>query len=167
MPFAPFHRRSAVAAAITSIAASALAPAAGWAQQPQPQRAAVGERPVRPLPASAAAANDRVRTASLPARGLFIGDQLSASARARLTELLVEAIGLRVEVALLVPTGPWLIDGGGDSDRDLTQARLNAIRRFLAERGVNPKHLYVESRIDAKVKEPRLDVQLVGSPDNE
>lgn len=128
--------------------------------------AAPGDQPVKPLPPSTEVANDkeRVRTASLPARGLFVGDQLSESARARLTELIVEASDLRVEVALVVPTGPWQIDGSGQGERDLTPARLQAVRRFLTQRGVDPKRIFVESRVDAKIKEPQLTVQMAGQP---
>jgi len=38
------------------------------------------------------------------------------------------------------------------------------VRRFLAQRGVDPKHIFVESRVDEKLAEPRLDIQLVGTP---
>ncbi len=126
--------------------------------------AAPGDQAVKPLPPSAQIADDkaRVRTTSLPARGLFVGDQLSESARARLTELIVEARDLRVEVALVVPTGPWQIDGSGQGERDLTPARLQAVRRFLTQRGVDPKRIFVESRVDARIKEPQLTVQLAG-----
>jgi OOP family OmpA-OmpF porin len=104
------------------------------------------------------------RTASLPAKGLFKGDQLSDAAKARLTDLIIDALGLDVEVALLVPTGPWNIDGGGHTDRDLNEARLAALRKFLTDRGIEPKRIFVESRVDAKLTEPRLDVQLIGRP---
>jgi OOP family OmpA-OmpF porin len=67
-------------------------------------------------------------------------------------------------VALIVPTGPWNLDGGGSDERNLTPARLEAVKRFLTQRGVAPHRIYVESRIDAKLKEPRLDVQIVGRP---
>ena len=131
-----------------------------------PLAAAPGDQPVKPLPPAATQVPDaaKPRSASLPARGLFVGDQLSEATKARLTELIIEALGLRVEVALLVPTGPWQIDGGTHADNDLTAARLAALRRFLSDRGVDPKRIFVESRIDAKIKEPRLDVQLVGLP---
>ena len=104
------------------------------------------------------------RTASLPAKGLFKGAELSDAARARLTDLVIDALGLDVEVALIVPTGPWQIDGSGKDERDLTEARLAAVRKFLTDRGVEAKRIFVESRIDAKLKEPRLDVQLLGRP---
>jgi OOP family OmpA-OmpF porin len=145
----------------TLAAALALGPLAAG-----PLAAAPGDQPVKPLPPAATQSPDtaKPRSASLPARGLFVGDQLSDATKARLTELILEALGMRVEVALLVPTGPWQIDGASQADNDLTAARLAALRRFLSERGVDPKRIFVESRIDAKVKEPRLDVQLVGQP---
>lgn len=131
-----------------------------------PLAAAPGDQPVKPLPSSAQVADDkeRVRSTSLPARGLFVGDKLSEAARARLGELALQADGMNVEVALVVPTGPWQIDGSGANERDLTPARLQSVRRYLADRGVDPKRIFVESRIDDKVKEPQLTVQLVGRP---
>ena len=44
-----------------------------------PLAAAPGDQPVKPLPPSAQVADDkeRVRSTSLPARGLFVGDKLS------------------------------------------------------------------------------------------
>ena len=107
-------------------------------------------------------AQPQTQTTSMPARGLFEGDRLSAAARQKLADLIVNAIGLQVEVALLVPTGPWNLDGSGKDERDLTPARLEAVKRFLAERGVDPKKIYVESRVHEKITEPRLDVQIVG-----
>jgi OOP family OmpA-OmpF porin len=109
----------------------------------------------------------RNRTVSMPAQGLFQGDGLSERAKSRLVDVIVQAAGLDVEVALLIPTGPWQIDGSGAGERDLTPARLQSIRKFLTERGIDPKRIFVESRIDAKLTEPRLDVQLVGRPANE
>src|SRR5574337_252157 len=106
----------------------------------------------------------RTRAASLPAKGLFVGDQLSETAKTLLAELVLQALGMSVEVVLIVPTGPWEIDGGTQADNALTTARLNAVKRFLVERGVPARHLYVESRIDQKVREPRLDVQFYGRP---
>ncbi len=133
-----------------------------------PVLAAPGDTPVTPLPAAQLGDNKaKTRTASIPAKGLFVGDQLSDSTKARLTELILEALGLDVQVALLVPTGPWQIDGAGHTDRDLNEARLKSLRKFLVDRGVNPKHIFVESRIDAKLSEPRLDVQLVGQPNDD
>ena len=117
-----------------------------------------------PPAASASESQTKTRTASLPAKGLFVGDQLSESTKAKLTDLILEALGLQVEVALVVPRGPWQIDGASHTDRDLTEARLNAVRQFLTQRGVDPKHIFVESRVDERLTEPRLDVQLVGTP---
>ncbi len=135
-------------------AAAATPPAAEQAVQPLP-------------PGSLKNDKDRTRTTSLPARGLFIGDQLSPQARDKLNELVIEAAVLDVQVALLVPTGPWQIDGSGSGERELTPARLEAVRRFLAARGVDPKRIFVESRVEEKLAEPRLDVQLVGQPAND
>ncbi len=130
-----------------------------------PLFAAPGDQPVPPLsPGSLKNDKDSVRSTSLPASGLFVGDQLSATAKAKLSELIIDALGLQVEVALVVPEGPWTIDGSGKNERDLTPARLASVRRFLAERGVDPKRVFVESHIDARVKEPRLEVQMVGQP---
>jgi OOP family OmpA-OmpF porin len=130
-----------------------------------PSWAAPGDKPVAPLAAGTAAdGKSRSRSASLPAKGLFVRDQLSDSTKAKLTELILGTIGMRIEVALLVPTGNWRIDGAGKSDRDLTAARLQSLRRFLTDRGVDPKKIFVESRVDPKIKTPRLDVQLVASP---
>jgi len=130
--------------------------------------AAPGDRPAAPLP-QAQKGDDKAksRLTSLPAKGLFKGDQLTDAARSRLVDLIIESRGLDVEVALLVPTGPWQIDGSGANERDLTPARLAAVRKFLSERGIDPKRIFVESRIDDKIKEPRLDVQLMGRPAND
>lgn len=133
-----------------------------------PLGAAPGDKPVAPLPAGKNADDaSRVRKASIPAKGLFIGDKLSESTQARLTELILDSIGMRIEMALLVPTGNWKIDGAGKGDNELNTARLNALRRFLTDRGVDPKKIYVESRVDPKIKTPRLDVQLLVAPSNE
>ena len=130
-----------------------------------PLWAATGDKPVAPLPAGKAAEDkSRQRNASIPAKGLFVGDQLSESTKAKLTQLILDSIGMRIEMALLVPTGPWKIDGAGKTDRDLNAARLQSLRRFLTDRGVDPKKIFVESRTDPKIKTPRLDVQLVVSP---
>lgn len=130
---------------------------------PAALQAAPGDQPVPPVaPAKLGTDKARTRTTSLPAKGLFVGDQLSDSAKQKLTELIIDALGLRVEVALVVPVGPWVVDGATHTDRDLTAARLNAVRRFLTERGIQPHRIFVESQTDAKVKEPRLDVQLAG-----
>jgi len=102
------------------------------------------------------------RTTSLAARGLFVGDELSPLARQKLTELIVEALGLNIQVALVVPTGPWRLDDSASDERHLTPARLASVKRYLSERGVDPKKIFVESRIDDSVGEPRLDVQIGG-----
>jgi OOP family OmpA-OmpF porin len=146
-------------AALTLAAALVAAAAAPVAAQP-------AARPATP-PAAAGANAPQTKTMSIPARGLFEGDKLSALARAKLAELVVNAIGLQVDVALLVPTGPWRIDGSGADERDLTPARLAAVKAFLHQRGVDPKHIYVESRVDEKIAEPRLDVQIIGRPAND
>jgi OOP family OmpA-OmpF porin len=127
-------------------------------------QAAPGDQPVKPLPPAASAAKSAVveRAASLPAKGLFQGEQLSELGKRQLTELILNALGLRIEVALVVPTGPWQLDGTGNDERDMTPERLNAVKRFLSERGIDPQKIYVESRIDSAVKEPRLDLQLLG-----
>ena len=130
-----------------------------------PLWAAPGDKPVTPLPAGKAAEDkSRQRNASIPAKGLFVGNQLSESTKAKLTELILDSIGMRIELALLVPTGPWKIDGAGKTDRDLNAARLQSLRRFLTDRGVDPKKIFVESRVDPKIKTPRLDVQLIVTP---
>ncbi len=133
-----------------------------------PALAAPGDQPVTPVPASKTGDDKaRTRTASLPAKGLFKGDQLSDAAKSRLVDLIIEARGLDVQVALVVPTGPWHVDVGGEGERDLTPARLAAVRKFLGDRGIDPKRIFVESRIDAKVTEPRLDIQLAGQVAND
>jgi OmpA-OmpF porin, OOP family len=133
-------------------------------------QAAPGDQRVTPLPPAASGAATATakkspvveRAASLPAAGLFEGDKLSAKGKSQLTELILNALGLRIEVALVVPTGPWRLDGSGADERDLSPARLNAVKRFMADRGVDPDKIYVESRIDNTAREPRLDVQLLG-----
>ena len=130
-----------------------------------PAWAAPGDKPVAPLPPGKL--NDdksRMRKASLPAKGLFVGDKLSESTKSRLTELIMGSIGMRIELALLVPTGNWKIDGAGKGDQDLNAARLQALRRYLTDRGVDPKKIFVESRVDPRIKTPRLDVELVVAP---
>jgi OmpA-OmpF porin, OOP family len=153
----------------TLLSSSALAVALGLAlMAASPATAAPGDQPVTPLP-QAQKSDDKVRTrlTSLPARGLFQGEQLTDAAKSKLVDLIIEARGLNVEVALLIPTGPWQIDGSGANERDLTPARLAALRKFLSDRGIDQKRIFVESRIDEKLKEPRLDVQLVGQPAND
>lgn len=153
--------RTAHASLPAALLAAALFLAAG------PLAAAPGDKPVVPLPKPLVDDKENTRTVSLPARGLFKGDQLTDSARSQLTELILNALGLQVEVALLVPVGPWQIDGSGQGERDLTPARLQALRKYLTDRGVDPQRIFVESRIDPKLTEPRLDVQLVGRPAND
>lgn len=154
-----------IAVLIAVVMAAVLAAPSAWAQgAPRP---APGDQPVVPLPTPLVDQKDKSRTVSLPAKGLFKGDQLTDSAKAQLTDLIINALGLQVEVALLIPVGPWNIDGTGHmGERDLTPARLQALRKYLSDRGVDPKRIFVESRVDPKLKEPRLDVQLVGQPDN-
>ena len=152
------HNRPLLVLMRAGLAAAVLAGAS-------PLWAATGDKPVTPLPAGKAVdEKSRQRNASIPAKGLFVGNQLSESTKAKLTELILDSIGMRIELALLVPTGPWKIDGAGKTDRDLNAARLQSLRRFLTDRGVDPKKIFVESRIDPKIKTPRLDVQLVVSP---
>jgi OOP family OmpA-OmpF porin len=155
-------RRLALVAALVGASLAAFSAAALAQASPGTPRPAAGATPVPATPMPKADDKERVKTASLPARGLFVGDQLSESAKARLTDLIIESIGMDVQVALIVPTGPWVIDGGGHGDRDLTEKRLGAVRQFLQQRGVDPKRTFVESRIDQKIKEPRLDIQLLG-----
>ncbi len=143
---------------VPALAAAALL-AAG------PVIAAPGDQPVPP--AKVGQEKAKPRTASLPAKGLFKGDQLTDAAKSKLTDLIIDALGLRVEIALIVPTGPWQIDDSGTGERDLTPARLEAVRKFLTDRGIDAKRIFVESRTDAKIKEPRLDVQLLGQPAND
>jgi len=149
-----------------SLLALALMSASAWAQTaPRP---APGDQPVVPVPTPLVEQKDKSRTVSLPAKGLFKGDQLTDSAKAQLTDLIINALGLQVEVALLIPVGPWNIDGTGHaSERDMTPARLQALRKYLSDRGIDQKRIFVESRVDPKLKEPRLDVQLLGQPSND
>lgn len=137
-------------------------PAAKPAATPVPKVAAE-----KPGPDKSGPDKKVTRSTSIPATGLFVGDQLSASTKSKLTELILDSIGQRIEMALLVPTGPWKIDGAGKGDTNLTSARLQSLRRFLTDRGVDPKKIFVESRTDAKIKTPRLDVQLITSPAND
>jgi OmpA-OmpF porin, OOP family len=143
----------------TGLAAGGAAPA--WAQQ--------GATPVPPLTPAQQRGSAQVttRSASIPAQGLFQGDQLSESTKRRLTDLIMDTIGERIELALLVPIGPWQIDGAGQGDTALNDARLRSLRRFLTDRGVDPNRIFVESRVDASVKSPRLDVQLMTTPAND
>lgn len=157
LPALPVRRGAAAAALLLTavLAAQAQAPARG-------------DLPVPPLPPQGPVKTDTVtRQASLPARGLFDGDKLTKEAEERLTLLIIDAVGRQVEVALLMPTGPWRTDGSGRDERDLTPARIEAVRAFLALRGLDPKRIFVESRIDEKLREPRLDVQIIDRPAND
>lgn len=109
-----------------------------------------------------AAAPYELRSASLPAQRLFVGEQLTMAARQKLTELIIDAAGLQIEVVLIAPVGPWRLDNRSTDERALTPARLDAVKRFLTERGMDPRHIFVESRIDQSTREPRLDVQVGG-----
>lgn len=154
------------AAVVGAVLAGLMAAAQAQGTAPAGTAPARGDQPVRPLPPQQAPAKTELvtRSASLPARGLFDGDKLTPQARERLTELVIDAIGRHVEVALLMPTGPWRTDGSGRDERDLTPARIEAVRAFLALRGLDPKRIFVESRIDDKLREPRLDVQIIDRP---
>jgi OOP family OmpA-OmpF porin len=131
-----------------------------------PMAAAPASAPkARPARAVDTAANRLVaRSAVLSAQGLFVGEALSKAAKMHLDALIDDAADLDLEVALLVPSGPWNVGGKVVDDRALTPARLAALRAHLVERGVNPKHIYIESRIDRSVTEPRLVLELVGKP---
>jgi OOP family OmpA-OmpF porin len=126
--------------------------------------AAAAAPPIVAQAAAPAASPLEQRSASLPAKGLFVGDQLSPLAKQKLTEFIADIAGQQIEVVLVVPRGPWQIDGSGSDERALTPARLESVKRFLRERGVDSKRVFVESRIDEKIKEPRLDVQSVTRP---
>lgn len=118
-----------------------------------------------PAPATSTSASRLViRSHSLPAQGLFEGDRLSDTARARLDGLLAQASDLDVEVVLLVPAGPWRLDGQPGDERSLTPTRLAALRQHLVQRGLPAKRIYVESRIEPSATAPRLVIELVGRP---
>ena len=104
------------------------------------------------------------RTTSMPAKGLFIGDQLSPLGQQRLTDFIVDIVGQQIEVVLVIPRGPWKIDDTIKDEYSLTPARLASVKKYLRDRGVDPGRIFVESRIDDKIKEPRLDVQSVTRP---
>lgn len=104
------------------------------------------------------------RTTSMPAKGLFIGDQLSPLGQQRLTDFIVDIVGQQIEVVLVIPRGPWKIDDTIKDEYSLTPARLASVKKYLRDRGVDPGRIFVESRIDEKIKEPRLDVQSVTRP---
>ncbi|MDO8377138.1 MAG: hypothetical protein Q7S91_08080 [Aquabacterium sp.] len=130
--------------------------------------AAVAQTPragaaVAPAP-EASASRLVIRSHTLPAHGLFEGDRLSDAARARLDAVLEQASDLDVDVALLVPAGPWRLDGQPGDERSLTPARLAALRQHLVQRGVPARRIYVESRIEPSATAPRLVIELVGRP---
>lgn len=137
--------------------ALSLGPAAAQTPRAAPAAAA-------PATAAASAARLVIRSNTLPAHGLFEGDRLSDAARARLDAILAEASDLDVEVALLVPAGPWRLDGQPGDERSLTPARLAALRQHLVQRGLSARRIYVESRIEPSATAPRLVVELVGRP---
>lgn len=154
----PLPRLPALATrALMLAAALGVAPSTALAQAAQAPAA-----PPLPQAAPAGAPRFETRTTSLPAKGLFQGNELTPAARKQLAELVLEALGLDIDVALVVPVGPWQLDGSGADERHLTPPRLEAVKRFLQERGIDPRRTYVESRIDEKIAEPRLDVQIGG-----
>ncbi|MCU0969156.1 MAG: hypothetical protein MUF03_10115 [Rubrivivax sp.] len=153
-PAPAFNRRLVLRRAPALAVALACAMLAPW------HALAAGGSPA----ARAEAPKVTVRSASLPARGLFDGDRLTAAAMARLDALAAEAGDLDVEVVFVAPTGPWRLDGLGSDERQLTPARLQAVRDHLARRGVDARRIYVEDRVDPKAAEPRLDVEFVGRP---
>lgn len=102
-------------------------------------------------------------TASLPVTGMFSGDQLSEHTKARLGDLIQAMQGSPIEVAVMVPAGPWITgQGGHGGERDLNAARLAALRAFMAERGVEAGRVFMESSLHEPLQAPRLDVQFVG-----
>ena len=150
----PRHRPIATWLALALLTGSAgLAAPAAWAQASTAASTARSPAPKLAL-----------RSETLPSRGLFDGDQLSAYARQRLDELIRDAADTDVEVALVAPSGPWKTDSGEAGERSLTPARLQSVRDHLARRGVDPKRIYVENRIDPKAREARLTVELMGRP---
>jgi OOP family OmpA-OmpF porin len=118
--------------------------------------------PVTAAQADTPAAKSVIRSAALPAEGLFVGDRLSPAAQERLAALAASAGDLDVEVAFVSPSGAWKTEG--DGERSLTPARLQAVRDFLSTQGVDGRRIYVESRIDPKARAAQLQVELVGRP---
>ncbi|MDO9285304.1 MAG: hypothetical protein Q7U26_10435 [Aquabacterium sp.] len=156
MTFCAMHRRHPVL-----LPALLLALNLGTAVAQTPRTAAAAAA----APASAASASRLViRSNTLPAQGLFEGDRLSSAARDRLDAVLAEASDLDVEVILLVPAGPWRLDGQPGDERSLTPARLAALRQHLVQRGLPARRIYVESRIEPSATAPRLVIELVGRP---
>jgi OmpA-OmpF porin, OOP family len=140
---------------MTLLASSVLAQAS--------PRAANGDQPVSAngVPAERTRANFDKRSTSMMAQGLFDGDRLTPEAQRRLTDFIIDSVGRQVEIALIIPRGPWVVEGGAHDERSLTPERLNAIRSFLAQRGLDRDRIVVESRVEEKLAEPRLDVQVI------
>jgi len=115
-------------------------------------------------PRAGAAPKTVIRSATLPARGLFEGDKLSPAAMRQIDQMLADAGDLDIEFAFVAPTGPWQTDGSSVGERSLTPERLRSLREHLARRGVDGKRVYVENRIDPKAAEARLDIELIGKP---
>lgn len=131
----------------------------------QGYRAPAGAAASAQAPAGSASANRLViRSSTLPAQGLFEGDRLSDAARVKLDAILARASDVDVEVVLLVPAGPWRLDGQSGDERSLTPARLAALRQHLVQRGLPARRIYVESRIEPSATAPRLVIELVGRP---
>jgi OmpA-OmpF porin, OOP family len=114
--------------------------------------------------ATALASRSVIKSATLAASGLFDGERLSAATQARLDSMIANAGDLDIEVALLVPSGPWQLAGKAIDEHSLTPARLAALRQHLSRRGVPARHIYVESHIEPSATEPRLVIELVGKP---
>lgn len=153
------------AVAVFALAAGAqTAPAAAPTPRPAGKDLPVAKVPAPKPPAKSEPTKTAVLSANLQAKGLFDGDKLSALAQRRLDALIADAADLDVEVAFVVPSGPWQTDAATPDERSLTPARLQALRSYLAQRGIESKRIYVESRIDKKLTEPRLSIELVGRP---
>ena len=167
LPAAPL-RRWLCAMAVAGLAGAAGAQTAPASPHTAP-RPGAKDMPVEQVPVpkprrKPEPSKTTVLSATLQAKGLFEGDKLSVLAQRRLDALVADAADLDVEVALVVPTGPWQTEGTGADERSLTPARLQALRSHLAQRGIESRRIYVESRIDRKLKEPRLSIELVGRP---
>jgi len=151
-----YRPQAATAAAALALAALLFAAPAASAQTATAPAASA------PAGSKAAAPKMVLRSTNLPARGLFEGDKLSRAAQDQLAALLLDAGDLDVEVAFVAPSGAWQSEGSGE--RSLTPARLQAVRDYLASRGIPGRRIYVESRIDPKAREAQLEVELVGRP---
>jgi OOP family OmpA-OmpF porin len=149
------RRHRTIAAAAAALALGAL---------PVAVPAAQGQATAAPASAAAPVPAPRMvlRSTNLPAQGLFEGDRLSRAAQEQLAALLLDAAELDVELAFVAPSGAWQTEGSGE--RSLTPARLQAVRDYLASRGIPGRRIYVESRIDPKAREAQLEVELVGRP---